>query len=319
MCKSIYLGVMIVCLALFPATPGLAQHCQPYWTAQYKCAVACGPCGGGGGYVAPRPYVAPQPTAAQIAAQRASAIADEGVKAEKARNWTLAMSLYEQALRLNPNSRVIRGQLGHVRAAALNAQGGEAFKAGNWALAITLFERALQVTPKDKYYEPTRITLGKNIAKARAAALNAEGIEARKAGNWTLAITRFEQALRITPKDKYYEQTRITLNKNIAFARASMQEQAQQDEQKRQRQQDAKVKIVATAQSTPAKNVSNEWVCPPDLPQIASNPARFNQPDGHYCIAKNSVPCGGPSKSWACEAGHSCNGDGSDPKVVLCR
>src|SRR5258708_25596974 len=98
-----------------------------------------------------------------------------------------------------------------------------------------------------------------------------------------------------------------------------MQAQAQWDEQKRQSQQDAQTKPVAIAQTVPAKNMSNEWVCPPNLPQVASNPARFDQSDGHYCIGKNSIACGGPAKSWACEAGHSCNGDGSDPKGPLCR
>src|SRR6266700_5365821 len=91
------------CLSLFLQSEALAQHCQPYWTAQYKCAMGCGSCGGGGGNVAPRPYIAPQPTQAQIDALRGNAITADGVRAEKAGNWTLAVSLYEQALRLRPN------------------------------------------------------------------------------------------------------------------------------------------------------------------------------------------------------------------------
>jgi hypothetical protein len=156
------------------------------------------------------------------------------------------------------------------------------------------------------------------MEKNLVESLNAQGLEAVGAGNLALAIKLFEHALQVAPKDKSYAPERNVLRKNIADARARMQEQAKLDEQKR-RQQAVQTRLVGTAQSIPAKNVSNEWVCPPDLPQSASNPARLNQPDGHYCIGKNSVACGGPSKSWACEAGHSCNGDGSDPKVDPCR
>lgn len=166
---SIYVGLMTFCLAIFSVTEGFAQHCQPYWTAQYKCAMGCGPCGGGGGgNVAPQPYVAPQPSPALIAAERGNAITAEGVRAEKAGNWTLAVSLYEQALRLRPNNRVILDNLGHARAAVLNAQGVAADKAGNRALAISFFEQALQVDPKDASYARSRASLVENIAVTRA-------------------------------------------------------------------------------------------------------------------------------------------------------
>jgi hypothetical protein len=49
---SVYVGLVGFCIATFPATEGLAQHCQPYWAAQYKCAMGCGPCDGGVGKVA---------------------------------------------------------------------------------------------------------------------------------------------------------------------------------------------------------------------------------------------------------------------------
>lgn len=73
------------------------------------------------------------------------------------------------------------------------------------------------------------------------------------------------------------------------------------------------------ATSVTAKQVDGGWVCPPNLPNSAINPARYNQPDGHFCIAQDAIPCSGPTKSWACSAGQSCNGDGTDPSVALCR
>jgi hypothetical protein len=46
----------------------MALHCEPYWTAAYKCLQGCGPCPGGGGGPA---YVPPQPTPEQQAFARA--------------------------------------------------------------------------------------------------------------------------------------------------------------------------------------------------------------------------------------------------------
>lgn len=34
----------LVCWLVFPLSQGLAQHCESYWTAEYKCMQHCGPC-----------------------------------------------------------------------------------------------------------------------------------------------------------------------------------------------------------------------------------------------------------------------------------
>ena len=307
MCKGIYFAAAFVCVALLPATKAFAQHCQPYWTAQYRCAMGCG-CGGN---ATRQPYVAPQPSAAQIAAQRAHALNDAGNNAYAAKNWALAISLYTQALRLAPNDTAIARNLRGAHGAQINAEGIKAGRAKNWPLAVKLFEQALRTGAANAV---SKRTMEKNLVES----LNAQGLDAVGAGDLALATKLFERALQVAPKDKSYAPERNVLRKNIADARARMQEQAKLDEQKR-RQQSVQTRVVGTAQSIPAKNASHEWVCPPDLPQIAFNSARINQPDGHYCIGKNAVACGGPTKSWACEAGHSCNGDGSDPKVDPCR
>lgn len=66
--RSICLSAVALCLAAFSASEAIAQHCQPYWTAEYKCMNGCG-CPGGG--VAP-----PQPAGPSLevlALQRARA------------------------------------------------------------------------------------------------------------------------------------------------------------------------------------------------------------------------------------------------------
>ncbi len=56
---NIYSGAVALCLAVFPVSEGFAQHCNPAWTAAYKCMNGCG-CAGGGGGAPPQP-AAPAP------------------------------------------------------------------------------------------------------------------------------------------------------------------------------------------------------------------------------------------------------------------
>lgn len=143
-------GLLTAGFALFPLSQGLAQVCQSYWTAQYKCMQGCGPCtGGGNGYVAPQqsPYVAPGPSPAQIAARRATELNNEGIEAEKANDWARAVSLLEQASRTNPDDATIANNLRMARATALNNDGVKAHNAGDFARAESLYEQALQLVP----------------------------------------------------------------------------------------------------------------------------------------------------------------------------
>jgi len=189
---KVYFGLVSLCLGLFPVSEGWAQHCQSYWTAQYKCAMGCG-CGGGGGgggggYVAP-----PPPSPAEIAAQQANAINENGLSAEKAGNLALAISLYEQALRLSPRTD-IANNLGHARAALFDKQGIEAERAGNSALALQLFEQAAQAMPADSFYDPGRATLRKNIAQTRAHLEQQQGRE-RQQQQDKVAAAGMEQSI----------------------------------------------------------------------------------------------------------------------------
>ena len=45
--RNVYLGAVSLCLAILPVSQGYAQHCNPDWTAAYKCMNGCG-CAGGG-------------------------------------------------------------------------------------------------------------------------------------------------------------------------------------------------------------------------------------------------------------------------------
>lgn len=160
MIRNIYFGSIAVCSVLFPlAFPSAAsafdQRLSP-WVG--RCAQGgCGGGGGGGG------YVAPPPSPAEIAAAQASAVNNDGLNAENAGNWTLAASLFEQALRINPNDPVIANNLNMARAHLLNDAGIEADNVGNSDLAVSLYEQALRMSPNDA-------VIANNLRMARATA-----------------------------------------------------------------------------------------------------------------------------------------------------
>lgn len=187
---KVTVGVVVLCLGLFSMSQAQA-NCQPYWTEAYKRLQGC--LGGGGGYQAPA-YVPPPPSPAQIAAQQAHAINENAIRAEKAGNLPLAISLYEQAMRLSP-SAATANYLGHARAQLLDKQGIEAERAGNSALALRLFEQAVQALPADRYYEPSRVTLRKNIQTTRAHLEEQQGREKQQQQD-KVAAANVEQSIR---------------------------------------------------------------------------------------------------------------------------
>jgi hypothetical protein len=68
--RNIYLVAVALCLAVGPVSEGFAQHCNPAWTAAYKCMNGCGcPGGGGGGGGGPPPQPA-GPSPEELAFQR---------------------------------------------------------------------------------------------------------------------------------------------------------------------------------------------------------------------------------------------------------
>ena len=69
--RSNYLGAAVALgLGVFPPPQAFAQHCQPYWTAEYKCMNGCGCPGGGGAVQQPQQQLPPGPSPEVLAFQR---------------------------------------------------------------------------------------------------------------------------------------------------------------------------------------------------------------------------------------------------------
>lgn len=197
---KVHIGAVSLCLGLFPVSEGLA--CS--WDLNgVGYPPSCGYRGGGGGRAAPAPYIPPPPSPAEIAARQANAVNENGLSAEKAGNLAHAISLYEQALRLSPRAD-IANNLAHARAKVLDKQAIEAERAGNSVLALRLFEQAVQALPADRFYDPARTTLKKNIAQTRAHLEEQQGREKQQqqdkvaAANMEQSIQNLAQSLKAT-------------------------------------------------------------------------------------------------------------------------
>jgi|SRR5450756_94005 len=192
---NVYLGVMSLCLGLLPVSDALACSWDLNGVGYpASCGYRGRGGGGGGGYVAPAPYVPPPPSPAQIAAQQARPINQAGINAENAGNLPLAVSLFEQAVRLSPGDAVLVNNLRHARAQVIDNQGIEAARAGNWALALALYQQAFQLMPTEPHYSSGRATLRNNIQQARNQLEQQQGRE-RQLQQDRIAATNVQQTV----------------------------------------------------------------------------------------------------------------------------
>ena len=154
---SLYVSAVTLCLALLPVPGALAQHCQPYWTAQYKCAMGCGPCGGGGGAAAPV-YNAPaveQPSREDLLARQATALNNQGVSLYDKHKFREAIRMFEASLGVLSTQKT-RENLG----SAYNQLAVEYYNQGNYKEAARYAELATQYKPGDSH-------ISSNLAIAR--------------------------------------------------------------------------------------------------------------------------------------------------------
>lgn len=103
-------AVMFLGLAVYPTSQTFAQHCNPAWTAAFKCVQHCGPCpnlpGGSGGQAAPSAPAGPSP--AELEGRRLN---QEGIDAYNAGNYESARDFFQQALDKMPNDATIQSNL----------------------------------------------------------------------------------------------------------------------------------------------------------------------------------------------------------------
>ena len=107
------------CIAAISCAPALAQVCQSYWTAAYRCMNGCGGCPANSATQGAQSLPA-GPSPAEI--ERAQRIAasrqynDEGNAAYSRRDYSEAVRLYQLSSDIDPGDTVVANNLSNARA-----------------------------------------------------------------------------------------------------------------------------------------------------------------------------------------------------------
>ena len=210
-----YFCLFATCFVFFSVSQGLA--CS--WDANgVGYPASCG-YRGPGGNTAQQRYV-------PSVAKQSDDINSAGVQASNARDFARAVSLFEQALQINPNNPAAALNLRNTRGILVNEEGLKAFNAHNWNLAVSLFAQASQLKPNDAaisnnltqaraivkhFEEQAAAELQRRAAQeradkeaqriARGNSISEAGRKAKSEGDLALAEKLFEEAVRFDPND----------------------------------------------------------------------------------------------------------------------
>lgn len=172
--------------------------------------------GGQGGKVVPD-----GPTPAEIEAQaakerraKANTFNNAGIAAQNRGEWGIAAEQYRQAHAWNPDSKVIFNNL-------LNAQykvGLIAMEEGDWEYAADTFQSLLyQKADSEEFKRLSAVAEKKRQAVRQAYELNRQAIKAADGGDWTTALTYFQQAVQNDPGKPAYANNLRMARQNIAY------------------------------------------------------------------------------------------------------
>jgi hypothetical protein len=138
----LHIGIVLAVGGLFPHA-AYAQHCEPYWTAEYKCMEGCGPCPSSGGAAAAPAAPALNPALGNAAQSVGNALGQQlgkalfGDPAAKAANAAAAQKAN------------VAAQQNALAAHQLNDSGIYLLTNGNYNGAINEFQQALAIAPND--------------------------------------------------------------------------------------------------------------------------------------------------------------------------
>jgi len=171
-CILVQIGMVLAVGGLFPHT-AYAQHCEPYWTAEYKCMQGCGPCPSSGKAAAAPAAPALNPALGNAAQSVGNALGQQLGKALFGDPAAKAAA----AQRAN-----LAAQQSALAAHQLNDSGLYLLRQRNYSGAINEFQKALAIAPND-----ANILYNLGVAKQRlkdaAAAAQTSGALAKFLGD----------------------------------------------------------------------------------------------------------------------------------------
>lgn len=191
-------AVFLLVAGLVSACPAFAQlHCEPYWTAAYKCMEHCGPCPNAG-------PVGPSPAEIQRQQEMAKAAREEAARKEAER-----LAAEKQA-----------------RAEAADRAGVEAGNRGDWATAADKFMEALEDAPDSAeiraHLDQAKIALENQTTSTEIAELRQRIENAITAANLDVVRERTENKITVERLNQMYDNMQPGLTSQPAVRAGGM-------------------------------------------------------------------------------------------------
>jgi DNA repair exonuclease SbcCD ATPase subunit len=138
------------------------------------------------------------PTEAEIAAQQAHDLNQQGNVYFKQKQWKLAEEAYRSALQKSPYDSVIQQNLKHAEAAIINAQGLDNYNNENWKLAAEKFKAALEKWPDNETIQNNYQNASSNLAYEEAK-IQRQKQDASAAADIRENVKSFTSSLKTSP------------------------------------------------------------------------------------------------------------------------
>lgn len=209
--RNICFGVLTACLVVIAVSPGLAQHCQPYWTPEYRCMEGCGGCPTNSGY---DNGAAQRAAAARAEAQRQWNVAATtqnqlAITAADRGDWAVAETEFKKCLQYWPNDPVILNSIANAE----QWEGVAAYDRGDYDATLEFYRQSMVNEPSTEQHYQTMLdnynATKRNIEAIRAKqAQQASAIRAKQeqqrqddqtSKNIDQSIQSFTQSLSPTP------------------------------------------------------------------------------------------------------------------------
>lgn len=185
----------------------------------------------GGGSTDGGTYVAP-PSPAEIAAQQAYALNEDGISAMNAGNYARAEQLFDQASKKTPYDATIAGNLKAARNLqrfqAVFPQGVDALKSQNYAEAIRYFEQADSIIPNSPTIQKWLELARDGVKDQTMLSLNDQGNTSYNTQDYAAAVRYYEQALKNVPNGVNAE----ALKNNLQNARDRLKADTEETERR---------------------------------------------------------------------------------------
>ena len=119
-------------------------------------------------------------------------------------DYDKALAKYKKALKINKNNGDAKGGINNInKIKSLKEEGIRSFSNGNYNLALNKFEDVLKLNPNDKEAKDKVNEINIELRRLdKIRTLKEEGKRLSNNGDYTNALKKFEEVLKLNPNDK---------------------------------------------------------------------------------------------------------------------